>query len=108
MSHRHLITVFFIFKLILSTLAAEGKFGIELVRYLKVPRKHFFHFPNSAILAAADHYSEEDSNYGVTWMYFPDGNGLPQVANLTEPPNSNGRGRSQPVKEKVRFELYTR
>lgn len=46
--------------------------------------------------------------YGITWMYFPDGDGVPQVANLTEPPNPNGRGRTQPVKEKVRFELYTR
>lgn len=27
----------------------------------------------------------KDPYYGVTWMYFPDGNGVPQIANLTDP-----------------------
>lgn len=27
----------------------------------------------------------KDPRYGTDWMYFPDGNGVPQVANLTDP-----------------------
>lgn len=28
---------------------------------------------------------KSDPGYGQTWMYFPDGNGVPQVAYLTDP-----------------------
>lgn len=42
-------------------------------------------------------------------MYFPDGDGVPQKIYLTEPPEmGRARGRAQPVKERVNFELYTR
>lgn len=27
----------------------------------------------------------KDPSYGVKWIYFPDGDGVPQVANLTDP-----------------------
>lgn len=51
-------------------------------------------------------YTNEDDGYGVTWMYIPDGNGVPQVAYLTGDPDTS-RGRRKNVKEHVRFELYT-
>lgn len=58
---------------------------------------------------AGTNYTNEDENYGKTWMYFPDGDGVPQKVYLTEPPeNSRARGRSKSVKERVQFELYTR
>lgn len=52
-------------------------------------------------------YSNEDDGYGVTWMYIPDGNGVPQIANLSGDPSS-ARGRDKNVKEHVYFELYMR
>lgn len=105
MSHRQqiLVNVFFVM-FILSVLAAEGNFFENVFRF----RNSLRTTQHTIIYSNVDHYSDEDSMYGITWMYFPDGDGVPQVANLTEPPNSNSRGRSQPVKEKVRFELYTR
>lgn len=51
-------------------------------------------------------YTNEDDGYGVTWMYIPDGNGVPQVAYLTGDPETS-RGRRKNVKDHVRFELYT-
>lgn len=52
-------------------------------------------------------YTNEDDGYGVTWMYIPDGSGVPQVAYLTGDPETS-RGRRKNVKEHVRFELYTK
>lgn len=46
--------------------------------------------------------------YGVTWMYFPDGNGEPQIAYLTEESGRSRGNRNKDVKDCVRFELYTR
>lgn len=57
--------------------------------------------------AQAANYSNEDEGYGKTWMYIPDGNGVPQIAYLKEE-SSPSRGRSKSVKEHVRFELYTK
>lgn len=54
----------------------------------------------------ASNYTNEDKDYGVTWMYIPDGNGVPQVAYLTEE-SETSRGRRKNVKDAVRFELYT-
>lgn len=53
-------------------------------------------------------YTNEDDMYGVTWMYFPDGNGTPQIAYLTEESSRSHGGRGKDVKEHVRFELYTK
>lgn len=75
-------------------------------------------------------YSYIDENYGITWMYFPDGNGIPNVVNLTQLPpldddpkedsNENriwiGRGRGSgrgsdrttSIRKSIHFELYTR
>lgn len=53
-----------------------------------------------------------DKEYGKTWIYFPDGDGVPQIANITEPEDKtlvNLRGKdSLPIRFKVHFELYTR
>lgn len=97
-----LIKVFLV-TLTLAMVAAEGKF--RKLRHLSTVIDAALHriFP-----IPAERYSDEDSNYGKTWMYFPDGDGNPQVANLTEPPNSNGRARTGEPRDKVRFELYTR
>lgn len=54
----------------------------------------------------ASNYTNEDKDYGVTWMYIPDGDGVPQVAYLTEE-SETSRGRRKNVKDAVRFELYT-
>ncbi|XP_031632237.1 lipase member H-like [Contarinia nasturtii] len=54
----------------------------------------------------ARNYTNEDKDYGVTWMYIPDGNGVPQVAFLTEE-SETSRGRKKNAKDYVRFELYT-
>lgn len=51
-------------------------------------------------------YSNEDDGYGITWMYIPDGNGIPQIANLTEPDVS--RALPPNLKEYIHFELYTK
>lgn len=45
-----------------------------------------------------------DSEYGVTWVYMPDGYGIPRVALLTEPP-TNSRLRLN--NGNVTFYLYT-
>lgn len=55
----------------------------------------------------ARNYTNEDKDYGVTWMYIPDGNGVPQVAYLTED-SETSRGRRKNAKDYVRFELYTK
>lgn len=55
----------------------------------------------------ASNYSNQDDGYGKTWMYIPDGNGVPQVAYLKEE-SSPSRGRKKEIKEHVRFELYTK
>ena len=49
-----------------------------------------------------------DSSYGKTWMFFPDGNGVPQVAYLTEPPSRKADPKAGNIIDKVRFDLYTR
>ncbi|XP_055308491.1 lipase member H-like [Sitodiplosis mosellana] len=54
----------------------------------------------------ASNYTNEDKDYGVTWMYIPDGNGVPQVAYLIEEKGSS-RGRDKNTRDAVRFELYT-
>lgn len=46
-----------------------------------------------------------DSDYGVTWTYMPDGFGIPRVALLTEPPATNSR--MTVAKGNVNFYLYT-
>lgn len=53
-------------------------------------------------------YTNEDEMYGITWMYFPDGNGEPQIAYLTEESGRSRGNRNKDVKDCVRFELYTR
>lgn len=54
-------------------------------------------------------YTREDEMYGITWMYFPDGDGVPQIAYLTEEDGrSRGGGRARDVKDHVHFELYTK
>lgn len=63
--------------------------------------------PNAAFGQTASNYTNEDKDYGVTWMYIPDGNGVPQVAYLIEEAEST-RGRRKNVKEHVFFELYTK
>lgn len=55
----------------------------------------------------AKNYTNENEDYGVTWMYIPDGDGVPQIAYLTEEKPA-GRGRKKNVKDAVRFELYTK
>lgn len=60
----------------------------------------------SEMYGQASNYTNEDKDYGVTWMYIPDGNGVPQVAYLTEE-SETSRGRRKNVKDAVRFELYT-
>lgn len=55
----------------------------------------------------AKNYTNENDDYGVTWMYIPDGDGVPQIAYLTEEKPA-GRGRKKNVKDAVRFELYTK
>lgn len=55
----------------------------------------------------ARNYSNENEDYGVSWMYIPDGNGVPQVAYLTEEHEAS-RGRRKNVKDSVHFELYTK
>lgn len=52
-------------------------------------------------------YTNEDKDYGITWMYLPDGSGIPQIAYLTEEAEGS-RGRRKNVKDAVRFELYTK
>lgn len=54
----------------------------------------------------ATNYTNEDKDYGITWMYIPDGNGVPQVAYLTEEKGTS-RGRNKNTRDAVRFELYT-
>lgn len=63
--------------------------------------------PNEMFRQTGSNYTNEDKDYGVTWMYIPDGNGVPQVAYLTEEAEAS-RGRRKNVKEHVRFELYTK
>lgn len=63
--------------------------------------------PQKNILKAnAQNYTNYDENYGKTWMYFPDGDGVPQVIYLTDSPM--GASRSLSVKSRTNFELYTR
>lgn len=53
-------------------------------------------------------YSNEDDDYGKTWMYIPDGDGVPQVAYLTEEEAKKRTNGRKDVKDMVRFELYRR
>lgn len=53
-------------------------------------------------------YSNEDDDYGKTWMYIPDGDGVPQVAYLTEEDAKSRTTGRKDVKDMVRFELYRR
>lgn len=62
---------------------------------------------NNEPYGQARNYTNEDKDYGVTWMYIPDGNGVPQVAYLTEE-SETSRGRKKNAKDYVRFELYTK
>lgn len=62
----------------------------------------------SHTVVTCKNYTNEDDMYGVTWMYFPDGNGNPQIAYLTEESSRSRGGRGKDVKEHVRFELYTK
>lgn len=45
-----------------------------------------------------------DSDYGVTWTYMPDGYGIPRVALLTEPEQQS---RLQVARGHVNFYLYS-
>lgn len=62
---------------------------------------------NTNSYGQASNYSNEDEGYGKTWMYIPDGNGVPQIAYLKEE-STPSRGRDKNIKEHVRFELYTK
>lgn len=61
-------------------------------------------------IASAQEYSYTDSNYGKTWMYFPDGDGVPHVIGLNEQNRFRGGpfDNSYSVSDQVNFELYTR
>lgn len=68
---------------------------------------------NKDCAVAQSNYTNMDDEYGVTWMYFPDGDGNPQIMYLTEPKplsrnDINEERRRQPVRDQVHFELYTR
>lgn len=54
----------------------------------------------------AQNYTNYDENYGITWMYFPDGDDIPQIIYLTEPPMGSTRGVGP--YNSIHFELYTR
>lgn len=41
-------------------------------------------------------------------MYIPDGEGVPQIAYLTEEDGRSRGGRGRDVKDHVHFELYTK
>lgn len=60
-------------------------------------------------VVTCSNYTNQDELYGLTWMYFPDGDGVPQVAYLTEESGRRrGGGGQRNVREHVFFELYTR
>lgn len=49
-----------------------------------------------------------DSDYGVTWTYMPDGFGIPRVALLTPPPEQGSNSRlAMPNGGEVKFYLYS-
>lgn len=52
--------------------------------------------------------STDDPNYGITWMYFPDGNNKPQIMYLDQHENAQIRALRDDVKENVNFIIYTR
>lgn len=63
---------------------------------------------------SVDDYDEEyweelqqmtnDSDYGVTWTYMPDGYGIPRIAFLTEPESNS---RISVANGEVNFYLYS-
>lgn len=59
------------------------------------------------VVCELDYTLEKD--YGVTWMYFPDGDGNIQIASLKND-TIEGRSESQfaDMKSDIHFELYTR
>lgn len=50
---------------------------------------------------------EQLPGYGKTWMYFPDGNGIPQIAELNVTSEVASRF-YYPVEKNTEFHLYTR
>ncbi|KAJ6617598.1 hypothetical protein Bhyg_17391, partial [Pseudolycoriella hygida] len=72
----------------------------------KILANSFIIFVALNVIVQAEDYTNFDENYGKTWMYFPDGDGVPQIVNLTESPF--GSTRSFSVKNQMNFELYTR
>lgn len=51
--------------------------------------------------------SLDPAEYGKTWLYIPDGDGIPRIALMLEPPPMLMEGR-QTGNEDVLFLLYTR
>lgn len=49
-------------------------------------------------------FTDQDENYGITWMYFPGGDGVPYKIELEKPRKKIWIE----SKEKVYFHLYTR
>lgn len=66
-----------------------------------------FHYKSVSILQE-NITEEDDPDYGKTWMYFPDGDGQPQVVNLTEAEKNTSQSRSSSTDSEVTFQLYTR
>lgn len=91
----------FIHSIVLYVALSIGKCGDRLnasSKRLKLGKSLF--------KAKAQNYTNYDEDYGKTWMYFPDGDGVPQVVYLMESPI--GLTRSLSVKSRTNFELYTR
>lgn len=60
------------------------------------------------LVSCAKNYTNFDGNYGKTWMWFPDGNGIPQIMNLMPfMPNARANEKMS-TKKQINFELYTR
>lgn len=62
-------------------------------------------FCTDSDMCMAHNYTNADDEYGLTWMYFPDGDNDPQMVYLTEPLNQTDiRYRpKRPKKEHVTF-----
>ncbi|GAB0095878.1 inactive pancreatic lipase-related protein 1 [Sergentomyia squamirostris] len=64
--------------------------------------------PDNTTLAEIEYLKSFLPNYGVTWMFLPDGNNILQLAYLSEEPRNSSRMSFLKVKDKVNFFLYNR